>query len=192
MQKGTMSKQFNPTKSKRILLLSALLCTAVIAVAQPGTPPDPATMAKRRVAMLTKELTLDSGQQASALTIFTNAFTAAQPIQTSLRTNRKALEEAVTTNAGNIDNLAATEGTLTGQLTAINTKAEAAFYATLNATQQTTFNAHPQGGFGRRGPGVRASSLEKRRFKGRIMGGGSPGLPLFLQYPCLIFPGRLW
>jgi hypothetical protein len=44
--------------------------------------------------------------------------------------------------------LAAASGTLDGQLTAINSKAEAAFYAILTADQQTKFVSIP-----RRGPG---------------------------------------
>src|SRR5215831_14544584 len=116
-------------------LILALLSSAVAfvpAFAQGGTPPDPATMIQMRVSMLTSQLSLTDAQKTSATTIFTDAYTASQSIQSSLRTNRQSLSDAVKKNdTATIDQLSVTTGTLTGQLTAIQTKADAAFYAIL-------------------------------------------------------------
>ncbi len=109
-------------------------------------------MAKMRVNALAAQLNLTDAQKASALSIFTTAYTNAQTIQTNLQTNRTALSAAVKKNdTASIDQLSAASGTLTGQLTAIHSKADAAFYALLTADQKTLFDAMPHGG----GPGGR-------------------------------------
>lgn len=132
---------------------SAIALSAALAFAQgPGTPPDPATMAERRVDMLAAQLVLTDAQKATALSIYTTAYTATQPIQTSLQANRTSINDAVkANNTATIDQLAVTSGTLNGQLTAINSKAEAAFYATLTSDQQTKYASISQRGPG--GPG---------------------------------------
>jgi Spy/CpxP family protein refolding chaperone len=110
-------------------------------------------MIANRVAMLAAQLNLTDAQKASATTIFTNAYTAAESIRTSLQSNRDSLEAAVQKNdTASIDQLSATFGTLQGQLTAVNSKADAAFYAILTATQKTAYDAMPHGGRGG-GPG---------------------------------------
>jgi len=117
------------------------------------TPPDPATMVQMRVAHLTALLSLTAAQQTQATTIFTNASTAAQTVHTSLQTDRDSLTTAIqANNSATIDQLAASIGTLQGQLTSINAKADAAFYAILTSTQQTTYNSMPHGPAGP-GPG---------------------------------------
>jgi Spy/CpxP family protein refolding chaperone len=120
----------------------------------PGTPPDPATMVANQVARLTALLTLTTAQASQATTIFTNAQTAIGPLQTTLRTDRTALHTAVQSNStSTIDSLATSIGTLTSQILAIQSKAEAAFYAILTADQKTKLDAAGgRGGFGG-GPG---------------------------------------
>jgi Spy/CpxP family protein refolding chaperone len=120
-----------------------------------GTPPDPATMIQNRVTHLTALLTLTTAQAGEATTIFTNAQAASAPVQTSLGGYRTSLEAAIKNNAtATIDQLAASIGTATGQLTAIRSKAEAAFYAILTPAQQTALTAAGGGfGGGRGGPG---------------------------------------
>lgn len=141
----------------RLSFTAALL--AALALAQPA-PPDPAAMAQHRVARLTSELGLSSTQASQATTIYTNAATAIGPLQTTMRSYRSSLQTAVKSNAADtIEQTAASIGTTMGQITAIQSKADAAFYAILTASQQTTLNATP-GGFG--GPG---------------MGGPGPGGP---------------
>jgi Spy/CpxP family protein refolding chaperone len=106
-------------------------------------------MIQMRVDRMATQLSLTDTQKTKATAIFTEAFTAAQSIQADLHTNRQSLEDAVKKNdAAAISTLSVTAGTLSGQLTAINTKAEAAFYATLTADQQAKYDAYPHGGPG--------------------------------------------
>jgi len=145
----------------RLAAVFAALCAAALAQG-PGTPPDPATMIANRVNMLAAQLGLTDAQKTSATTIYTNAFTAAESIRSSLQANRTSLETAVQKNdTASIDQLAATFGTLQGQLTAINSKADAAFYAILTATQKTAYDAMPHGGPG--GPGGPGGMMRGRR-----------------------------
>jgi Spy/CpxP family protein refolding chaperone len=141
-------------KSSILLCLSAALASTLVFGQGPGGPPDPATMIQMRVNLLTAQLGLSDSQKASATTIFTDASTAAQPIQSNLRTNRQALLDAAKKNdSASIDQLSATAGILTAQFTAIETKAEAAFYAILTADQKTKFDSLPHGGPGGMGFG---------------------------------------
>jgi len=115
-------------------------------------------MIQNRVNRLATLLGLTDAQKTQATTIFTNAFTASQAIQTNLDTARQSLDAAVTANStATIDQVAGTIGTLQGQLLAINSKADAAFYAILTSDQQTKYDAMPHGGpgggFGPPGPG---------------------------------------
>jgi Spy/CpxP family protein refolding chaperone len=132
------------------LYSSAIALSAALAFAQgPGTPPEPATMAQMRVDRLANQLTLTDSQKATALSIYTTAHTAAQPIQISLQASRTSISDAVkSNNTAAIDQLAVTSGTLDGQLTAINSKAEAAFFAILTTDQQTKYAS-----ISKRGPG---------------------------------------
>jgi hypothetical protein len=119
-----------------------------------------------RVNMLTAQLNLTDAQKASATTIFTNASTASESIRTSMQSNRTSLEAAIQKNdTTSIDQLSVTSGTLQGQLTAINSKAEAAFYAILTATQKTAYDAMPHGGpgGGPGGPGGPGPMMRGRR-----------------------------
>ena len=103
----------------------------------PGAPPDPATMVQNQVTRLTALLSLTTGQATQATTIFTNAANAVTPIHTTLDTDRQSLQTAIESNAtATIDQLSTTIGGLMGQITAIQSKAQAAFYAILTADQQ--------------------------------------------------------
>src|SRR5579872_4528238 len=130
------------------IFVAAIALSATLAFAQgPGTPPDPQTMAQMRVNFLTAQLSLTDAQKATAVGIYTSAYTASQTIQTSLQTNRQSISDAIKSNStAAIDQLSITAGTLNGQLTAINAKAEAAFYATLTADQQKIYATLPPGG----------------------------------------------
>jgi Spy/CpxP family protein refolding chaperone len=122
-----------------------------------GTPPDPQAMIQMRVNFLASRLSLTDAQKTKATSIFTDASTANQSVRTSMQSNRQSLLDAVKKNdTAAIDQLSVTAGTLTGQLTAIEMKAEAAFYATLTADQQAKYDEMPRGGpmrggFGRGG-----------------------------------------
>ena len=142
-------------------ILVAIGLSAVLVLAQrprpldaSGTPPDPQTMAQMRVNRLATLLSLTDAQKATALTIFTNATTASEGIQSTLRSARESLADAVKKNPGLIDGLASQIGIYEGQLIAIDSKAEAAFYAILTPDQQTKYDNMPGGGpGGRMGPG---------------------------------------
>lgn len=145
----------------QLVCLAAAICSAAMAQG-PGTPPDPQTMMARRVNMLTAELNLTDTQKSSATTIFTNAFTASESIRTSLQANRTSLNTAIQKNdSASIDQLSAAFGTLQGELMAINSKADAAFYAILTATQKTAYDSRPHGGPG--GPGGGAGAMMRGR-----------------------------
>jgi Spy/CpxP family protein refolding chaperone len=106
-------------------------------------------MLKMRVERLTEQLELTAAQVTKATSIYSDAQTASQAIQSSMQTNRQSLAEAVKKNdTAAIDRLSVTAGTLSGQITAIDSKAEAAFYAILTASQQAKYDTMP-----RRGPG---------------------------------------
>jgi Spy/CpxP family protein refolding chaperone len=114
--------------------------------------PDPATIVQQRVDRLTTLLSLTTAQAAQATTIFTNAQNAIAPLQTNLSTWYTSMQAAVKSNAtATIDQLAAQIGTATGQIAAVQNKADAAFYAILTADQQTKLSSAR--GFG--GPGGR-------------------------------------
>jgi Spy/CpxP family protein refolding chaperone len=144
-------------KSTVKLITFGIICTG-LALAQ-RTAPDPATMVQRQVEHLTQRLTLTTAQQAQANTIFTNAQAANQSIMTTLRQARTSLATAIKSNdTASIATLSTQIGTLEGQMTANNSKAEAAFYAQLTPDQQSKYT--PGGGFG---------------VAGRGMGPGGPG-----------------
>lgn len=106
----------------------------------PG-PPDPATMAQHRVQMLTKNLSLTPDQQKQALTIFTEAETSEADLHGNMKAAHDALETAVKSNDANgITQAAATIGSVTAEMTTIQGKADAAFYALLTPDQQTKFS----------------------------------------------------
>jgi Spy/CpxP family protein refolding chaperone len=121
-----------------------------------GANADPATRITRQVEFLTALLTLTTNQASQGTTIFTNEAAAITPLQTSLNTARESLQTAVkANNTATIDQLSSQIGTLTGQITAAHSKADAAFYALLTADQKTRYDAvgggHGPGG----GPGGR-------------------------------------
>lgn len=154
-------------KLNRIFVAAAI--TSALAFAQGpgmgrmggGNPPDAATRVQFRVEMLTKRLGLTDAQKTQATTIFTDAATAAETARANVSTLQDTLASAVKTNAtGTIDATAAQIGTINGQVLAIETKAEAAFYAILTTDQQAKFDSMPHGpggmGMGR-GPGTMRS-----------------------------------
>jgi Spy/CpxP family protein refolding chaperone len=151
----------------RIAVFAAVAAAALMA--QPPGPPDAATMVQRRVSQLTTLLSLTDAQAAQATTIFTDAATASSTLQTDMGTARQSLHDAVKKNdTKTIDQAAATVGTLTGQLTAIQSKADAAFYAILTTDQQAKYDTLGWRGFGPGpggpgGPGMGPMGFPRRR-----------------------------
>lgn len=140
-------------KTKMVLITTFLAATSLFAQGT-HTPPDPATMAQRRVSHLTTLLTLTTAQQQQATNIFTNAATANASVHTNLQTAHTAIKDAVRKNdTASIDRAANTIGGLTAQLTSNEAKADAAFYAVLTPDQQTKLAALK----GMRGHGMRGA-----------------------------------
>jgi Spy/CpxP family protein refolding chaperone len=141
--------------NSRILFASALMAvTSMLAHAQPPThtPPTPAQIVANQVARLTKLLDLTSAQQTSASTIFTTEETALATIRTSLHTAHTALQTAIKSNdPAGISAQASAIGALTTQEVQAQGTADAEFYATLTADQQSKYETLGHGGFG--GPG---------------------------------------
>jgi Spy/CpxP family protein refolding chaperone len=99
-----------------------------------------------RVDRLATELGLSDAQKVKATAIYNDAATAGVSIQGSLRDNRESLADAVKKNdTAAITALSTTAGMLIGQLLAVNTKADAAFYAILTADQQAKYDTLPHG-----------------------------------------------
>jgi len=118
-----------------------------------SSPPDPATAVQNRVARLTQLLGLNSSQAGQATTIFTNAQTVLTPVETMLTQARQALPNAVkANNTATIDQLAQTIGSATAQITSIQNRADAAFYAILDPGQQSKLGQGRGWGMHGRGP----------------------------------------
>lgn len=124
---------------------------------RPGNPPDPQQMLQDRIERLAGALSLTDAQKTQATTIFTDAATASRPLMSQLRETRRSLQGAVkSNNVAQIDQLANTVGSLTAQITAIESKAEAQFISILTEEQKNKLPEGVFGGFGgfggRRGP----------------------------------------
>jgi hypothetical protein len=105
-------------------------------------PPDVATIVAHEVSFLTNLLTLTTGQQTQATTIFMDALNSVTPLQTAINTAHTALATAVKANDTTAITTQATAiGTAEGQIVAIQAKADAAFYALLTADQKTKLAA---------------------------------------------------
>jgi Spy/CpxP family protein refolding chaperone len=108
-------------------------------------------------------LNLTPDQKTQIAGIFQNSFTQAQPLMTQMRTNRQAIEQLVKSGSAEnfdaqIQPLAATQASLTSQLTVIHAKAMAQVWNLLNPDQRT-----------------KAEQLHELMGPG-LMGGGGPGM----------------
>jgi len=101
-------------------------------------PPDVATIVAREVSFLTSLLTLTTGQQTQATTIFTSALNSISPLQTTITTAQTALATAVKANdTAGITTQSTAIGTAQGKIIGIQAAADAAFYALLTSDQKT-------------------------------------------------------
>jgi Spy/CpxP family protein refolding chaperone len=145
----------SPNRAVVCLLIAAAAAAAQqspFGVMTSGSGPNSATMIERRVARLTTLLGLTAAQASQATTIFTNAQTAITPLETALETARTSMQTAVKSNAiATIEQVAASIGTATGQIAAIQNKADAAFYAILTTEQKAKLDTPGAGGPGSRG-----------------------------------------
>jgi Spy/CpxP family protein refolding chaperone len=125
---------------KTSIALLLLLATAGFSQGPPGggPPRGPRMNVQGHVSTMTTLLSLNSAQQAQATKLFTDAQAASKTVNDSMRTARTSLDAAIKKNdVGAIEQLSAQIGTLQGQMTSINSKAEASFYASLTPEQQT-------------------------------------------------------
>ena len=114
----------------------------------PTQTTDPATLAARQVNFLTQLLTLTTGQQTQATSLFTALITANQALDTQETTARTALLAAVkTNNTSAIATQATALGNLAAQEISNSAKADAAFYALLTADQKTKLDSINNDGF---------------------------------------------
>src|SRR5580765_8005096 len=90
----------------RYIAVSVLMAAGLFAQGPPhgfgrnstGTPPTPAEIVAREVQMLTRFLTLDAGQQATATTALTNAQAQVALNAATLKTDRGQLVDAIKAN----------------------------------------------------------------------------------------------
>jgi Spy/CpxP family protein refolding chaperone len=118
-----------------------------------------------RIEMLATVLNLTDAQKEQAKTIFAGARQSSQSLRQDLRKNQDALAAAVKANdEAQIDSLAATQGNLTSQMTAIQAKAFASFYNILTPEQKEKADKLHQnmtGFFGHRGgPGMHGKQAQ--------------------------------
>ncbi|HUP05183.1 MAG TPA: Spy/CpxP family protein refolding chaperone [Bryobacteraceae bacterium] len=125
-----------------IKILAAVALAASLAVAQ-SSPAQTAGGAKARIRQrMMAKLNLTADQKTQIKAIQQQAKADAAPLQTQVQQNREALQAAVKSdNTGQIQSLAATQGSLQGQLTSIRLTAQAKVYAVLTPAQQAQLAA---------------------------------------------------
>ncbi|MEP7365824.1 MAG: Spy/CpxP family protein refolding chaperone [Acidobacteriota bacterium] len=136
---------------RRLAILTLTILAALPVMAQPG----PRGGGGNRLDYLAGYLSLTDAQKTQAKAIFDAAATATETARGTLDGAHTALQTAVKANASDaeLDRLSAAIGTIQGQITAIQAKAQAKFYALLTAEQKTKYDARPMGGMGGpRGP----------------------------------------
>ena len=140
---------------RRKLIATMLAAFALSAAAPIFAQNGPSGPRMNRVEFLAGYLSLTDAQKAQAKTIFDTAATASATAQGQLTAAHDALRAAIKINSSDseLERLSAAVGVIQGQLTAIEAKASAKFYALLTADQKTKYDAmgEHQGGPGRKG-----------------------------------------
>jgi Spy/CpxP family protein refolding chaperone len=125
---------------KRTLMILVAACAAStgLALAQAGSEAaQPQNWRGRAYLWLTNQLDLSEAQKSHSRETYRGAWQNARPVMEQLRENRKAMSEAIKANdMGKIRQLAATQGDLTGQLTALRAESQARFYQILTPEQR--------------------------------------------------------
>ncbi|MCS7042107.1 MAG: Spy/CpxP family protein refolding chaperone [Bryobacteraceae bacterium] len=133
----------------RLVPLTAwILAGAMLAQAQMrgpgGAPMDPQRFVQMRVDRLAEWLALSESQKSQALRIFTDAQTAAERYRQDQQTAREALQSAIkANNLAAMDRAARDIGAATAEITLIDARAEAAFYALLTSEQKQKYDQMP-------------------------------------------------
>jgi Spy/CpxP family protein refolding chaperone len=106
-----------------------------------STIPKSAGKQAKYISFLATHLSLSTGQQAEAADIFATASASVAELKTTMKTVRKSLGESVKSNDSvAMDKTSQTVGKLVQQRHLIGARANAAFYQTLTADQQTKFS----------------------------------------------------
>ena len=124
--------------TRRILTFPALLALAAgLTFAQPPAGHGPGG---DHMAMLSQHLNLTADQQSQAKMLFEQMTTASAPIHEQIKALHADVLAAVKANdQAKLAQLAATQGSLTGQAEAVHLQTMAKFYALLTPAQQTQF-----------------------------------------------------
>lgn len=144
-----------PCRCAVLLAAAAMLLPAQMSGPE-GSGPDPEKLAQMRAERLARMLALTEEQKAQALRIFADAQSAAERYQQEMQVARQALHTAIRANdVAAMDRAARDIGAAMAELTSIDARAEAAFYALLTPEQKAEYDSMPG-----RGP---------------LPGGGGPG-----------------
>ncbi|HEY3441061.1 MAG TPA: periplasmic heavy metal sensor [Paludibaculum sp.] len=144
--------------TRRILTVVLAACAALPVMAQGGMG-GPGGGRGNRVDFLAGYLSLTADQKTAAKAIFDAAEASAQTVAGQMKSAHDALRQAIKDGKTDVelDTLSMPIGTLSGQITAIQAKAQAKFYALLTAEQKAKYDemrgGMGMGGFGG-GPGM--------------------------------------
>lgn len=135
--------------------VAAQLASAQVRGGMAGAQADPARLVEARVSMLAQALSLSDAQKQQAKKLFLDAQEAGRRYRDEIQVARQELQTAVKANdLAAIERSARDIGSATGEITAIDARAQAAFYALLTAEQKTKYDQMPGRGLGV-GPGRR-------------------------------------
>lgn len=135
--------------------VAAQLASAQVRGGMAGAQADPARLVEARVSMLAQALSLSDAQKQQAKKLFLDALEAGRRYRDEIQVARQELQTAVKANdLAAIERSARDIGSATGDITAIDARAQAAFYALLTAEQKTKYDQMPGRGLGV-GPGRR-------------------------------------
>jgi Spy/CpxP family protein refolding chaperone len=123
------------TLRKKVYSMGAI---GVLAAGMLFAAADSATNPHRRLDFLASKLNLTDAQKQSAQNIFAQSREAAKPIAEQLKQTREALTAAVKAGKSDaeLNSLAAQQGALVGQLSAVRAKAFSKLYAQLTPEQR--------------------------------------------------------
>ncbi|MDX1980748.1 MAG: Spy/CpxP family protein refolding chaperone [Bryobacteraceae bacterium] len=129
--------------TRQFLTAALAIACAVPAIAQPPAGAGGGGRGGNRLDFLAGYLSLTEAQKTQAQAIFDAASAASETARGTAQSAHEALQTAIKANASDteLDRLAAAAGAAHGQMTAIQAKAQAKFYALLTAEQKAKYDA---------------------------------------------------
>src|SRR5581483_674013 len=119
--------EMEPMRRTLLRAIPLVILTGALAVAQRGTPPDPAQMVQHHVDFLTKHLSLNAQQQQQATSIYMEEANSGKSLHDQMRTAHETLQTAIQKNdTGTIEQVSNNIGNLMAQMTMAHAKADAA------------------------------------------------------------------